>query len=499
MATAQDILDVMRGWLGESSHRTIIDIYNAHTPLAVGHRMTMQDAWCDATVSAAFIQCNAVDAIGGTECGVERHIQLFKKAGIWEEDGTVTPEPGWIITFNWDDKTQPNDGFADHIGIVESVVGSTVNTIEGNSNGRVARCSYAVSHGNIRGYAKPKYGEQIKPAERNYLLAADVSEYQGVIDWEKFSKAVDLVIIRAYNGSRADKQWERNVAMAEKYKVPYGVYMFSQARTAADSKQENIELIKMLAGHHPQYPVYLDKENTATVDYGRTARLVAEQFYADLSAAGYVPGLYTGWYFYDKYLDGVKTDSLWMASYGTNDGNAQEGSRPPYNLDGWQFTSVARVDGVTENTVDLSRWYKRYTSAAPTRIEYKAHCQKYGWQPWKHNGEWAGTTGEGKRLEALVINPPECVELEVTAHLQGIGDKVYKGITHGNNVIIGTVGESRRIEGIRIKCVQNPTGKRLYYQVHCQTYGDLPVCTDGEFAGTRGQSKRMEAIRIGFN
>ena len=210
--TAYDVINVMRGWLGAASHKSIIDIYNAHRPLAQGYRMTYQDAWCDATVSAAFITLDAVDLIGGTECGVERHIQLFKKAGIWEEDGKVTPEPGWIICFNWDDSTQPNTGFADHIGIVESVVGNTINTIEGNSYGKVARCSYSLGHGNIRGYAKPKYAMAAEP--KTQILVADISEHQGEINWPVFKNEIDGVIIRAYNGSSEDKYWRANVAAA---------------------------------------------------------------------------------------------------------------------------------------------------------------------------------------------------------------------------------------------------------------------------------------------
>lgn len=161
--SAQDIINTMAGWIGKSmakqTHRDIIDIYNDHKPLAVGYKVKYTDDYCDTTLSAAFIKNNAVDLIGGTECGVERHIQLFKKAGIWEQNGSVTPQPGWIITYNWDDGTQPNDGFADHIGIVEKVEGNTITTIEGNTGngGVVARRTLKVANGNIRGYAIPKY------------------------------------------------------------------------------------------------------------------------------------------------------------------------------------------------------------------------------------------------------------------------------------------------------------------------------------------------------
>ena len=35
------------------------------------------------------------------------------------------------------------------------------------------------------------------------------------------------------------------------------------------------------------------------------------------------------------------------------------------------------------------------------RLQYRAHCQTYGWMDWKDEGEWAGTINESKRLEAF--------------------------------------------------------------------------------------------------
>ena len=183
--SAQDIINTMAGWIGKSmakqTHRDIIDIYNNHKPLAVGYKVKYTDDYCDTTLSAAFIKNNAVDLIGGTECGVERHIQLFKKAGIWEQNGSVTPAPGWIITYNWDDGTQPNDGFADHIGIVEKVEGNTITTIEGNTGngGVVARKTLQVANGNIRGYAKPKYkNATVAPQSSEKVVPAKTTNKQ---------------------------------------------------------------------------------------------------------------------------------------------------------------------------------------------------------------------------------------------------------------------------------------------------------------------------------
>lgn len=131
-------------------------------------------------------------------------------------------------------------------------------------------------------------------------------------------------------------------------------------------------------------------------------------------------------------------------------------------------------------------------------LEYQAHCQKDGWRPWVLEGNWCGTQGQSKRLEGLRINPPEGVALEVDAHMQGIGWKTYTGIVHGNDILIGTTGEKRRLEALRIRCVKNPTGLKLTYQAHIQTYGTTGIVPEGEMVGTTGQSKRLEDLRIFF-
>ena len=158
--TAQDVLNVMRSWIGYSEvngkHKQIIDLYNSHKPLARGYAVKYSDEWCDTTVSAAAIKAGVVDLIG-TECGCEQHVKIFQSMGIWMEDGTITPIPGDIILYNWDDATQPNDGYSDHIGYVESVSGRTITLIEGNKNEAVARREIPVGWGYIRGYARPKY------------------------------------------------------------------------------------------------------------------------------------------------------------------------------------------------------------------------------------------------------------------------------------------------------------------------------------------------------
>lgn len=217
-------------------------------------------------------------------------------------------------------------------------------------------------------------------------------------------------------------------------------------------------------------------------------------------------------YFNKCYREGVELTAYLCKLYGIDPNGSiwLSGRKVPTILchyDAYQL-------GVGTGHYDVYNWFNRYGktmqdvrndvakllagTGTDTSISYQAHVQTYGWQEWVKDGEVAGTTGEAKRLEALRINPPEGVELEVDAHMQNIGWHTYKGIVHGNGILIGTTGEARRLEAVRIRCVKNPTGKNLHYQVHVQTYGWMAPCNEGELAGTTGISKRLEAIRICF-
>lgn len=160
MVSRQAFVDKAMNFLGvkegSAAHKEIINIYNAHKPLAKGYAVKYTDSWCATFVSTISILCGVTDIIP-TECSCQRQIELFKHLGVWEEDGRKTPEIGDIIYYNWDDNTQENDGWADHVGIVERVSGGVITVIEGNYKDSVKERKISVGAGNIRGYARPKY------------------------------------------------------------------------------------------------------------------------------------------------------------------------------------------------------------------------------------------------------------------------------------------------------------------------------------------------------
>lgn len=165
---------------------------------------------------------------------------------------------------------------------------------------------------------------------------------------------------------------------------------------------------------------------------------------------------------------------------------------------------------IAKSAYTPTRWTKAYRYAGPERNEqeagkpinylgmnYRSHVQSIGWLDPVHDGQVSGTTGLSLRMEAIKITPPLDVVLDVTVHLQDRGDVTYKGIERGvYDPIIGTTGESRRLEGISIVCKANGTGKKLRYRVHVAETGWQDWKQEGEYAGTRGKSLRVEALQI---
>lgn len=138
-----------RAWIGkkesDGSHKEIIDVYNSHKPLARGYAVTYTDAWCATFVSAVAIKCGLTDIIP-TECGCGQMIQLFQKLGEWIENDAYVPSPADIIFYDWQDSgSSDNTGWPDHVGIVETVSGSTITVIEGNKSNSVGRRTLQVN------------------------------------------------------------------------------------------------------------------------------------------------------------------------------------------------------------------------------------------------------------------------------------------------------------------------------------------------------------------
>ena len=141
-------------------------------------------------------------------------------------------------------------------------------------------------------------------------------------------------------------------------------------------------------------------------------------------------------------------------------------------------------------------------------MEYKVHCQSYGWLDWVADGDIAGVTGQSKRLEAIRIRLTgelaQKYDVYYRVHAQTFGwlDWAKNGETSGS------LNYAKRLEAIQIMLVEKGTtvpsaGSSSYrtpgsiaYSTHVQSFGWQNAAYDGGISGTTGRAKRLEAIRI---
>ena len=115
--------------------------------------------WCACFVSWCANECGYLDAgVIPKTAGCISGSDWFKDRGLWQ-DNSYEPRPGDIIYFDWNNKgsSGPQDGLADHVGIVEKVENGLVYTVEGNSGDSCRENRYAIGHYEIYGYGTPAY------------------------------------------------------------------------------------------------------------------------------------------------------------------------------------------------------------------------------------------------------------------------------------------------------------------------------------------------------
>lgn len=209
------------------------------------------------------------------------------------------------------------------------------------------------------------------------LPIMDVSRWQGNIDWDKVkaSGLVSGVMLRALGNSAKDAPskpyidpyFARNYAECQRLGIPCGVYYYCKAVNTAEADAELALLRKVLTGKTVQLPVAVDIEDSyvqALLDK-QTLTDIAAHALAAIEQMGFYAMLYTGLYFgqTNLYMTGaaLKKYDVWLARYPKDKTKTKPEDKPKtdFAFGMWQYTSTARVPGVSGN-VDLSVPYKNY-------------------------------------------------------------------------------------------------------------------------------------------
>jgi lysozyme len=219
----------------------------------------------------------------------------------------------------------------------------------------------------------------------------DVSEHNGVIDWAKVKPYIDGAIIRCGYGrdlaNQDDKQWKRNADECTRLGIPFGVYIYSYAKTVDSAKSEALHVLRLVKGYKLSFPIYFDAEQKGTES---VCKANAIAFGDVIEKAGYWCGVYSTAYWFNHYMPGLNRFTKWIAAWGTNNGKPQ--NKPSVlGMDMWQYTSVGKVPGISGN-VDMSECYRDF----PKFLNQTKKEPVVDNRPWyEKDGSWAEATKLG--------------------------------------------------------------------------------------------------------
>lgn len=124
-------------------------------------------------------------------------------------------------------------------------------------------------------------------------------------------------------------------------------------------------------------------------------------------------------------------------------------------------------------------------------VKYGVHVQNIGWMEEVHDGDQAGTIGQSKRIEAIRISFENMTgyNFRYRAYVEGqYNPTEWKSAGE----VIGTVGESKRLEAIEFD-----GDIMLEIQEHIQDMGWSPAYINNKgIIGNVGKSLRLEALKI---
>ena len=192
------------------------------------------------------------------------------------------------------------------------------------------------------------------------VLGVDVSSHQEEIDWQRVRSAgVEFAVIRAAyrgytnGGLNMDPYFAANLEGAKEAGLKVGVYLFSQAVSAEEAREEAEFLLDCLDGASLDLPVFYDWEyvegdsRTRNIS-GPEITEFALEFCTGVEQAGYDAGVYfnVSLGYTGLNLSKVKEYDFWLAQY-------EHAPDFLFDFGFWQYSDAGSVPGIDGN-VDLN-------------------------------------------------------------------------------------------------------------------------------------------------
>ena len=235
-------------------------------------------------------------------------------------------------------------------------------------------------------------------------MVIDVSNFQGNINWEQVkASGVTGAIIRCGWGqdmaSQDDPKFVRNVTECIRLGIPFGVYLYSYAKSVTAAQSEARHVIRLLTPYRDKmsYPAFYDMEQAGTE---KVAKDTAKAWLEVMRAAGYHVGIYSTKFWFDNYIKPAADLPKWVAFWGSKQPQVP-------GICAWQYTSKGSVPGIKGN-VDCSEdlglaqagsGVVPVPSPAPQSTKTNEELAAEVWA-----GKWGSGADRKQRLEAAGYN-----------------------------------------------------------------------------------------------
>lgn len=194
----------------------------------------------------------------------------------------------------------------------------------------------------------------------------DMSEWQGNItatQAKKLKTEVGGVILRTgYGSAKKDNVIDHNIAMVEKYNIPYGVYQFGQYTSTSDARSE----AKSTYNRAKRALFYVnDAEMHTTSSFSTATQAWGKTMQSLTSKSVY---LYSYRSFYNSYIGTKKNyDGFWLAAYTSVTPTPKD-----YQL--WQYSST-HYSSALAKSLDASKqisgnWFGKSASVSTSTYPY---------------------------------------------------------------------------------------------------------------------------------
>jgi len=184
-------------------------------------------------------------------------------------------------------------------------------------------------------------------------VIADLSKYQGDIDWGQAFSSLGFAILRSSVGVKKDERYDEYVSGCTRYNVPFHAYHYIKATDEAEARNEAKVMAEATAGTSPLFYVIDAEYDGIKADRARAICEAFEEGLRHYIGCGIRVAVYIGHHLYKNWaLDYGRYAYVWIPRYGSNDGKPQ--TPPDYPCDLWQYTSKGKLPGVSGN-VDLNK------------------------------------------------------------------------------------------------------------------------------------------------